>query len=274
MICERCVQGDILEGEFTGKMENGAYLAPAPGKGSLSANPSKTCIVILTDVFGLPLKNCKIMADSIAEKLGVDVWVPDQFAGKPPIGVGELQGLIAETPGDKPGFFGYLKFIWILIRRFPLFIRSRPSVAEARVTKFVEGLRNEKGYKKIGAVGYCWGGGSLAKLACKDLFNSAVIAHPAPVSMKTIDAIKIPSAFVCAEDDQTFPPKHARECEAALAKRKESGTGPDLEFKEYKGVCHGFAIRPAERNPVHKERFAESFDQTIAWFERTLKETA
>ena len=81
MICERCVQGDILEGEFTGKMEDGAYLAPAPGKGSLSANPSKTCVVILTDIFGLPLKNCKIMADSIAEKLGVDVWIPDQFAG-------------------------------------------------------------------------------------------------------------------------------------------------------------------------------------------------
>lgn len=80
MVCERCVQGGILEGEFTGRMEGGAYLAPAPGEGPLSAGP-KTCIVLLTDVFGLPLKNCKIIADSLAKKLGVDVWVPDQFGG-------------------------------------------------------------------------------------------------------------------------------------------------------------------------------------------------
>jgi len=201
MICERCVQGEILEGEFTGIVEGGAYLAPAPGKGSLSANPSKTCIVILTDIFGLSLKNCKIMADSMAEKLGVDVWVPDQFAGKPIFRVGELQGLVAENPGEKRGFFGALKLLWMIIRRLPLLIRSRPSVTNARVTKFVEGLRNEKDYRKIGAVGYCWGGRSLANLAGKDIFNSAVIVHPARISMKTIDAIKIPTAFVCAEDD-------------------------------------------------------------------------
>jgi len=134
----------------------------------------------------------------------------------------------------------------------------------------VEGLRNEKDYRRIGAVGYCWGGRSLAKLAGKDIFNSAVIAHPARISITTIDAIKVPTAFICAEEDESFPLKYARECEVALTKRKESGKGPDFEFKEYQGVCHGFAIRPAERNPVHKERFTESIDQTISWFERTL----
>ena len=30
MLCERCVQGNILEGDFTGRMEDGAYIAPAP----------------------------------------------------------------------------------------------------------------------------------------------------------------------------------------------------------------------------------------------------
>jgi carboxymethylenebutenolidase len=83
MICERCVQGNVLDGEFHGRMETGVYLAPAPSAGSLSTNKSKTCVVVLTDIFGLPLKNCKIVADAIAEKLGVDVWIPDLFAGSP-----------------------------------------------------------------------------------------------------------------------------------------------------------------------------------------------
>jgi carboxymethylenebutenolidase len=80
MICERCVQGGVLDGDFTGRMVDGAYLASAPGEGTLSSG-TKTAIVLLTDIFGLSLKNCKILADSLAQKLGVDVWIPDMFDG-------------------------------------------------------------------------------------------------------------------------------------------------------------------------------------------------
>jgi len=141
-------------------MENGAYLAPAPAPAgrALSTNGSKTCIVIFTDAFGLPLKNCKIMADSVAEKLGVDVWVPDQFAGKAFLNLDDLNGLAPEIPGDKRTFLGTLQLLWLFIRRLPRFIQSRPSVCDARMSKFVKGLRNDQGYKTIGAIGYCWGG--------------------------------------------------------------------------------------------------------------------
>jgi hypothetical protein len=92
-------------------------------------------------------------------------------------------------------------------------------------------------------------------------------------------------------DDDTFPLKLAHECKAVLTEKRKNG-GPDFEFKEYMGiwrqlsqkvskaellitgVCHGFAIRPAQENPVHEERFVEAFDQTIAWFEKTLKEAS
>ena len=38
-------------------------------------------IVLLTDIFGLPLPNPRIVADHLAEQVGVDVWVPDLFNG-------------------------------------------------------------------------------------------------------------------------------------------------------------------------------------------------
>ena len=38
-------------------------------------------IVVLTDIFGLPLQNCKIIADALSERVGCDVWVPDLFEG-------------------------------------------------------------------------------------------------------------------------------------------------------------------------------------------------
>lgn len=74
--CENCKKGYIIPGEPTGTMVGGAYFRTAP-----SGTESKSAIVLLTDIFGLPLINSKIIADLLAEKTGFDVWVPDLFDG-------------------------------------------------------------------------------------------------------------------------------------------------------------------------------------------------
>ena len=76
MSCENCFKGSELPGEPSGSMVDGAYLAASPTQ----AEP-KRAVVLLTDIFGLPLKNSKIQADKLAQEIGVDVWVPDIFAG-------------------------------------------------------------------------------------------------------------------------------------------------------------------------------------------------
>lgn len=74
--CDNCKKGNIIPGEPTGSMVDGAYFHPAP-----EGSESKSAIVLLTDIFGLPLINCKLIADKLSEKVGVDVWVPDLFDG-------------------------------------------------------------------------------------------------------------------------------------------------------------------------------------------------
>ena len=79
-VCPKCKEGSFLPGEPTGSINadfQGAYFAPSPNKDL----ESKRAIMFLTDGFGLPLKNCKIMADNLATKLECDVWVPDYFDG-------------------------------------------------------------------------------------------------------------------------------------------------------------------------------------------------
>lgn len=56
-------------------MVDGAYYCSAAN------TTTKKAIVLLTDAFGLSLVNPKILADRLAEKVGVDVWVPDLFNG-------------------------------------------------------------------------------------------------------------------------------------------------------------------------------------------------
>ena len=79
MSCEQCTQGYILPGEPAGTIVDGAYLAQAP-EDAASSGP-KRAIVYLTDIFGLPLKNSKIIADELSKRVGCDVWIPDLFAG-------------------------------------------------------------------------------------------------------------------------------------------------------------------------------------------------
>ena len=56
------------------------YFTPARG---YSNQPTKA-IILLTDVFGLLIPNPRIVADHLAEHIGVDVWIPDFFNGRLP----------------------------------------------------------------------------------------------------------------------------------------------------------------------------------------------
>jgi carboxymethylenebutenolidase len=81
MSCPDCTTGGFLPGEPTGTLSTqGAYFAPAPALPGDSEVP-KHVVLLLTDAFGLPLKNCKIIADNLAKHLKCDVWIPDYFAG-------------------------------------------------------------------------------------------------------------------------------------------------------------------------------------------------
>jgi hypothetical protein len=83
-----------------------------------------------------------------------------------------------------------------------------------------------------------------------------------------------------------FPLPYALECEALLKQLREASSGPEFEFREYKGkisrsdlvkslsffagVVHGFASRPNLTIDSHKKGFDGAFEQTIKWFEKTL----
>ena len=77
MSCTYCYKGFVLPGEPKGSMVGPDYFTPAPS----GATDRSKAIVLLTDIFGLPLPNPRIVADHLAENVGVDVWIPDFFNG-------------------------------------------------------------------------------------------------------------------------------------------------------------------------------------------------
>jgi carboxymethylenebutenolidase len=150
MSCKDCSKGNVLSGYPTGVIDTntGAYFAAA-------RNPSSRAIVLLTDAFGLPLVNCKIMADRLSQELSCDVWVPDMFdgpyslsliiffhlayalgmvtKGAPLFTVGSLN--TPDVPGVKMTFMETIGLTALLIRRLPYFISNRPSKCDERIDK-------------------------------------------------------------------------------------------------------------------------------------------
>ncbi|KAJ6595711.1 dienelactone hydrolase endo-1,3,1,4-beta-D-glucanase [Mycena vulgaris] len=266
MSCPDCISGALLPGEPTGSFDiHGSYYASAPATASEAQN--KRAIILLTDGFGLPLTNCKIIADKLAARLACDVWVPDIFAGKPMMPVDTM---IPSRAGEKISFFRWVQFYWALIFRIPYVIASRPSVVDTRLSAFFQALRERKKYEKLGAVGYCFGGATAVRLGATDVIQSAVVCHPAPFSTDQLKTTKVPTSWVFAEDDMFFKPEKRLEVEAVFSERKGKDTFIDYECKDYKGTTHGFASRPDLKYPEIKAAFEKALDQTVEWFNKTL----
>ncbi|KAI0070920.1 dienelactone hydrolase endo-1-3,1,4-beta-D-glucanase [Panus rudis PR-1116 ss-1] len=262
MSCEQCAQGYVIQGEPQGSMVNGAYLKEGPNK--------SRAVVLLTDIFGLPLVNCKLIADEISKNLECDVWVPDLFNGAPPFKVEEIEPLMPHRAGQKMPWWNYLRAFFVLLPRFPRLYANRASVVDPRVESFIAKIRDERKYEKVGAVGYCFGGSVGIRFGSKGLLNSLVIAHPGRCTIQEIEAIKIPTAWVLAEEDMSFSDQLRKQAEESFAKRKGTPNEVDYEFKVYKGTAHGFAARPNLAEPDLAQAYHDALKQTIDWFKKTL----
>ncbi|KAJ2928419.1 hypothetical protein H1R20_g8682, partial [Candolleomyces eurysporus] len=240
MSCPKCVEGYELPGEPRGSIQaefQGAYFTTFQSQDASSSgsNTSKRAVVLLTDGFGLPLKNCKVIADKISTSLECDVWIPDYFQGRPLIPLNAMSG--PDKASQKMSILDWIKFIFLNgIPSIPAFISSRPSVVDARLASFFALLKEKKPhYEKIGAVGYCYGGSAVIRLASTSSIHSVVVCHPGQFSMKEVRQMKVPSSWACPE-----------------------------------GTQHGFAARPNLAYPEIVEAHEKALEQTISWFKKTL----
>ncbi|KAF7316584.1 DLH domain-containing protein [Mycena indigotica] len=228
-------------------------------------------IILLTDIFGLPLNNARIIADNFAKSLECDVYVPDLFAGRSPV-TPEQMSAIPQRAGLKAGLLGYVKLFFKVLPSLFALIRNRPPQGAARALTFINKLQESKKYEKLGAIGYCFGGGVSLILGSQHpaLFSSIVIAHPSPPKDAQILGIKAPTAWIAAEDDFAISKARLDQIEALYKAREGKDTYVEYEIKVYPGTAHGFGARPALQYPEVKEAFEKAFQQAVDWFNRTI----
>jgi hypothetical protein len=149
--CENCTKGFILPGEPVGSIVSefdGAYFSAGPVEGN-----TKRSIVLLTDIFGLPLVNPRLIADHLAKSLSCDVWVPDIFngayhnllpktspvltsccvAGEPPLESKAMEPIFPDRAGVPFTLTKKLRMMGKILPRIGVVYRNRPSVVESRI---------------------------------------------------------------------------------------------------------------------------------------------
>jgi len=210
---------------------------------------TSTAIIILPDVIGHEFINAQLIADQFAAN-GYFTVMPDLFQGDPvklnrPEGFDIMQWLQKGGPEGN----GHL-----------------PNTVDPIVEKTI-GWMKEQGVKKLGAVGYCFGGKYVARfLAPGKGVDVGFTAHPSFTEDDEIKGMAGPFSVAAAETDQIFPAEKRRHTEDML---KEMSI--PYQMCLYSGVEHGFAVRADLSKPDVKFAKEAAFLQAVQWFDEFLK---
>ncbi|OQV08321.1 hypothetical protein CLAIMM_12617 [Cladophialophora immunda] len=242
-----CCHGVKHEGTATGKLSKlGDFEIYTIGE------PSEYGILFITDVIGHKFINAQLIADQFAAH-GYFVLMPDLFDGNPV----EL---------NAPEGFDLMK--WLSGEYHPKKRAHIPPNVDPIIESCITEMKQSYGVKKLGAVGYCFGGRYVIRHLQPEQgkVDAGYVAHPSLVQDDEIKALRGPLSIAAAETDNIFPNGLRHHTEDVL---KELGYPYQINL--YAAVEHGFAVRvdPSKRKLQYAKEAA--FLQAIQWFDEHLR---
>ncbi|GAA5870601.1 hypothetical protein JCM1840_004813 [Sporobolomyces johnsonii] len=239
-----CISGHIHTGEPTGSMQE---IGGVPTYVSLpSGDYDKTkALLFLTDVFGLPLPNNRLLADTFAAN-GIAVYAPELFNGEA-IDMEAMHGGKVDIGA------------WLSTHGADV---TRP-VAE----KVIAALKAQ-GVTRFAATGYCYGARLVADFVLNDTIQVAIVAHPSllkvPEDLEALNKKSTPMLWHNALKDYHFGPE-----QQATAK-KILGDNSAHVFMDWEGQEHGFAIRGDSDQPEVKAAAEGAFKASVEFIKKHL----
>ncbi|KAF1945518.1 alpha/beta-hydrolase [Clathrospora elynae] len=203
---------------------------------------STKAILHITDIFGLPLLENKLLADSLAANDYL-VLMPDLFAGDA-ISVEQQEAGLNLTS-------------W--------FARHPPSEID-RVVKMIIGyMRGELGVERVGGVGYCFGGKYVPRFLTGGGIDVGFIAHPSGLTEGEVGGIGGPVSVAAGTLDASFNSTAKSRAESIL-----NSNNVTFQSNLYYGAPHGFGVRVNQSVPQQVYAKQASFLQAVTWFDAWL----
>ncbi|KAK6992957.1 dienelactone hydrolase endo-1,3,1,4-beta-D-glucanase [Favolaschia claudopus] len=246
--CKDCIKGVTHEGVPEGKMEVIGGIECYIATPTIDY-PKDKVVLLVTDVFGVPLVNNKLLSDDFARN-GFRTIMPDLYNGDavPPD---------ALNPGNSFDLQG-----WVAAGHEQEDIRPI-------LDNVIAGLKAD-GVNSFAAVGYCYGARHVFNLAFDNVIKVAAGAHPSRLKVpedleKYVAVSKAPLLINTCTVDQQFPHESQARADAIF---KDFGPGYRREY--FDGCTHGFAVRGDLSDPKVKAGKEGAFQATVEWFMKYL----
>lgn len=244
-VSDCCVRGFAWDGTPTGQVtklgNHNAYVA---------GTNSDVAVMIVHDLFGWTFPNVRILADHYAKEANVTVYVPDFFAGD----VVPFDIILADRweEFDLMGFIG----------------KHSRKIREPEIFDCARLLRDK--YKKVGAIGFCYGGWACFRLAAKEhqppLVDCISVGHPSLLVKEDVDNVgQVPIQVLAPEIDTVYTEELKLHTFQTLQK-----LGVPFDYQHYPGVEHACMIRGDDKRAGERAAMERAKNAAVAWFKQYL----
>jgi dienelactone hydrolase len=142
--------------------------------------------------------------------------------------------------------------------------RNSKDIRYPAIKEHAQTLRKQ--YKKVAAIGYCYGGWACFKLGVDpQLIDAISMAHPSLVEKAEIDATKVPIQILAPENDFAFTEELKKYAVEKLPQLKIP-----YEYIYFPGVQHGFAARGDPNDATQKAALEKAKRDAVGFFNEYL----
>lgn len=245
MSCSHCVVGKQYLGSPQGKTEVLGGVPCYVGTPTVEYDQKKA-LILLTDIFGVTFSNNKLLVDDFARK-GYRTIAPDYLNGDP----------------APPYAWNNTEFNVVAWTQ-----NHTPEVTRPLIDKVIQALKDQ-GVTSFAMTGYCFGGLYAIDLACDQIVDVLIVAHPSQVVVPTTFETlaqkgKAPFLLEMGNEDVEIPVPQQEEIDGILGGGKYA---PGYKRDCWPGCPHGFAVRGDMLNAEQFAGKAGSFINSIAWLE-------
>ncbi|KAK5173280.1 uncharacterized protein LTR77_001961 [Saxophila tyrrhenica] len=241
-----CVKGFEWDGTPEGRII--AY-PTASNQAYVAGSNDNAAVMLIPDLFGWRYPNIRLLADHLAREVEATVYVPDFFNGET-LNYDALE----RTAFDEIDLHGFVS-------------RHSREIREPEILACARKLRAE--YSKFGAIGYCYGGWAVFRLAAaehKELVDCVIAGHPSLLTKDDIDHAAAPVQIQAPEIDAAYTAELKEHTFKTL-----QANGVMFDYQYFPGVEHACLTRGSPKIERERDAMARGKNAAVAWFRQFLK---